>query len=103
MHLVTGLEKFMELELDARFVEVKPKTKLPEMPPSFSIDGPEEILKIDELEEWLPLHMFEFEGMMLIKMKDVTEQQIINEIKNSLLTVNAFIEVENFEKLQAQI
>ena len=30
-HLATGLEKFMELELDARFVEVMPKTNLPEM------------------------------------------------------------------------
>lgn len=102
-HLATGLEKFMELELDARFVEVKPKTNLPEMPSTFCIHGPEDILKIDELQEWLPLDMFEFEGMMLIRMKDVTEQQIINEIKNSLLTVNAFVEVENFEKLQAHI
>jgi hypothetical protein len=47
--------------------------------------------------------MFEFEGMMLVKVKDVTEQQIIHEIKNNLITVNAFTEVENFEKLQAQI
>jgi len=102
-HPVTELEKFMELELDARFVEVKAKKKLPKLPFSFSTSSTEDILKTEELQKRLPLEMFEFEGMMLVKIKDVTEQQIINEIKNSLLTVNAFIEVENFEKLQAHI
>jgi hypothetical protein len=102
-HPVTGLEKFMELELDARFVDVKAKDALPKLPASFSINNTADILKTDDLQQWLPLSMFEFEGMMLVKVKDVTEQQIIHEIKNNLITVNAFTEVENFEKLQAQI
>ena len=101
-HPVTGLDKCMELDLDARFVDVKPKAALPKLPASFSINSMD-ILKTDELQQWLPLNMFEFEGMMLVKVKDVTEQQVINEIKNNLLTVNAFTEVENFQILQAQI
>jgi hypothetical protein len=102
-HPVTGLEKFMELDLDARFVDVKTKKALPKLPASFLLNNATDILKTDELQQRLPLSMFEFEGMMLVKVKDVTEQQIINEIKNSLLTVNAFTEVENFQNLQAQI
>jgi hypothetical protein len=101
-HPVTGLEKCMELDLDAGFVAVKAKTALPKPPASFSITSTD-TLETDELQQWLPLTMFEFEGMMLVKVKDVTEQQIINEIKNSLLNVNAFTEVENFEKLQSHI
>ena len=102
-HPVTGLEKFMELELDARFVDVKTKAALPKLPSSFLINSATDLLKTDELQRRIPLNMFEFEGMMLVKVKDVTEQQIIHEIKNSLLSVNAFTEVENFQNLQEQI
>jgi hypothetical protein len=101
-HPTTGLEKFMELDLDARFVDVKAKATLPKLPKSFSLSSIE-MLKTDDLQQLLPVTLFEFEGMMLVKIKDVTEQQIINEIKNSLLNVNAFTEVENFQTLQSHI
>lgn len=102
-HPVTGLERFSELKLDARFVDVKAKGKLPELPPSLLLGCNADTVAIDELKQCLPLSMFEFEGMMLVNVRDVTEQQIISEIKNSLITVNAFTEVESFKNLQAQI
>ena len=101
--LETDTEKFLELELDAHFVDVKSIGALPELPESCSINCVEDIIKSDDLQQWLPLTSFAFEGMMLIKVKDVTEQQIINVIKNNLLTINAFTETSTFENLQSQM
>ena len=102
-HQETGLERFMELELDARFVEVKVKGILPELPASFLITSIPDIVNTEDLQQLLPLNKFEFEGMMLVKVNDVTEQQIINEIKNNLLTINAFTETSTFDNLETQM
>ena len=102
-HPDTGLERFMELELDARFVDVKAKGVLPKLTESFLLTSTTDIVNSKDLQQLLPLNNFEFEGMMLVKVKDVTEQQIINEIKNNLLTINAFTETSTFGNLETQM
>lgn len=99
----SGRETFMELEIDNRFVEVFSPGPLPELPEYIAIQTAEDILNSEELQELLPLDQFQFEGLMLVQVKDVTTREIIRDIKESLIVTDAFTEVENFEKLRGHV
>lgn len=100
---VTGLKKYLELELDANFIEVKPIGELPFWEEYMTCTHLTDLLKIPNLQESLPLHKFEFEGMVIIRIKDVTEREVISEIKNLLLKVHSFADIIGFENLQEQM
>src|SRR5260370_25283207 len=51
--------------------------------------------------ETLQLEMFMFEGLVILKVYVVTEQEIISEIKNTLLTINTFTDASVYSKLQS--
>lgn len=100
----TGLERFMELELDTQFIDVKPKKALPDLPEQFCrCCRISDLVRIPDLEKHLPLEDFEFEGMVIVRIKDVTEREIITKIKNSLLNIHSFADHEVFKELQVQI
>lgn len=100
----TGLERFMELELDTKFIDVHPRTQLPDLPKEFcQCSRIADLVGVPHLEQHLPLEDFEFEGMVIVRIKDVTEREIINKIKNSLLNIHSFADHEVFKELQVQI
>jgi hypothetical protein len=100
----TGLERFMELELDTKFIDVKAKKALPDLPEQFCrCCRISDLVRLPHLENLLPLEDFEFEGMVIVRIKDVTEREIINKIKNSLLNIHSFADHEVFKELQVQI
>lgn len=94
------LTKYYELKLNAEFVDVKCTNEKYSLPDSFS---PQRSLEVDELREIFPLENFQFEGMVVIDVNDVTQDQITNEIKNALLTFNAFTDVEVYDELQHHV
>ncbi|HUR11840.1 MAG TPA: hypothetical protein VM012_10750 [Flavitalea sp.] len=101
----TGLDKYIELAIDARFIDVFTDQPLPEMPEDCASNCHrlDDILNKPELMDWLPLDKFRFEGIAIIHIKEVTERSIINNIKNTLLTLHSFTDVEGFKQLQDQI
>jgi hypothetical protein len=99
----SGLAKYMQLELDTRFVNVIPKGPIPEIPEELNFKCSDDLAECEALSEILPLDLFEFEGIVLIKIKDVTQEQIITEIKNELLALNSFIDANTFQNLQNHI
>jgi len=96
----TGLTKYLELKLNAQFTEVKLVNKDFAMPTHFS---PHHTLDFDELQQAFPLEHFQFEGLVVINVDDVTGTQVIAEIKNTLLTFDAAIDTEVYDKLQRHI
>src|SRR3954465_13073599 len=82
----TKLDKYMKLTLDARFIDVIPEGELPELKTT-ALNGIDvyEILNHAELSSQLPLEKFRFEGFVILRIKDVTERELINKIKNNLL------------------
>lgn len=94
------LTNYYELKLNAEFVDVKCISKEYIMPASFS---PQRSLEIDELREIFPLENFQFEGLVVINVTDVTEEQITSEIKNALLNINAFTNVEVYDELEQHV
>lgn len=96
----TGLTKYYELRLNAQFVDVKCINTEYALPVGFS---PHRTIETDELKELFPLENFQFEGLVVIDVSDVTEEQVINEIKNSLININAFSDVEVYSELQQHV
>jgi hypothetical protein len=95
-----GLTKYYDLKLNAQFVEVKLTNKNFELPEDFS---PAQTLSLDELTELFPIENFQFEGLIVVEVNDITQEQVIVEIKTALLSVNSFSDVSICDQLQAHV
>lgn len=100
-----SLDKYMELELDVRFIDVRVNGTLPELPPNCNVDGCtiEDIAKMKDLMECIPLNMFSFDGFVIVRVREVTDREVINKIKNSLLGLHSFDDAPVFNELQRQV
>ncbi|MEI9908534.1 MAG: GAF domain-containing protein [Bacteroidota bacterium] len=96
----SGLIKYLELQVDARFVDVMPVGEMPKMPENAVCPRTNRIMPLNELVEQLPLKQFVFEGIAVIRINDVTEKETISLMKNSLLKINAFSEAGVYTELQ---
>jgi hypothetical protein len=96
----TGLTTYYELNLNAQFVDVKCLDENFALPNGYSPDRP---IEIEELTELFPLELFRFEGLIVIDVFDITHEQVIAEIKNSLLNINAFSDTEVYSDLQQHV
>ncbi|HXO74554.1 MAG TPA: hypothetical protein VN824_04970 [Puia sp.] len=81
----TGLSSFYQLNIDTRFTEVVANGPLPEIDPHlFNSHKP-----IAEILTWLtehiPLTMVRFEGISAITLTDITEDYVVDSIKNIIL------------------
>ena len=101
----TGLDKYMELELDTRFIDVKVKGTLPDVPQECEMDCSDinEILQIPNLQKVAPLSLFEFEGMVILRIREVTEREVLNIIRSRLLDIHTFSDSSIFQELQLQV
>ena len=102
----SGLLRYMEIRLDARFIDVKPLAEMPEMPASILDPNTNRILTVAELSQLIPLDKFVFEGVAVVRINDMTEQEVITKMKNKLLESsladeNIYIDLE--EQVQSLI
>lgn len=96
----SGLITYMELNLNAQFVDVKLINSDFTLPANFS---PQRTLDIDELKEAFPLENFQFEGIVVIDVLNVTSEHIIAEIKNTLLNLNTLSDSNVYSELETHI
>ncbi len=96
----TGLVRYLDLHLNARFVDVEIINKNFELPANYSVN---QSLNVDELKKTFPIENFLFTGIVVIEVEDVTSEEAISEIKNSLLNIDAFSNVTVFDELQKHI
>ena len=101
---VTRLRKYFEVQIDSRFVEVKTiDGRLPEIPKDAICNRTNRMMELSRLYDVLPLNQFVFEGIVIVRICDVTDQEVISEIKNTLLSTNAFYDTAVYETLQLHI
>ena len=100
---LTGLTKYMELRIDARFIDVRPIGEMPEMPESIICPRTNRIMSVTELMEKVPLEKFAFEGLSIVRVNDVTEQEVISLIKNKLLHLNSIPDNSGYTELEGYI
>ncbi|MDF2186961.1 hypothetical protein [Paraflavitalea sp. CAU 1676] len=101
----TGLNTYTELELDSRFIDVSAKGDLPLLPIDCGAHCHEvtDLMSLEKLKELLPLSLFEFEGMVILRLRDVTEREVLNIIRNRLLDLHTFSDKHVFSELQEQV
>ena len=102
----TGLYRYMEMRLDARFIDVEPLDQLPELPSSIMDPATSRLLNFSDLIKQIPLDQFVFEGLTVVRINDMTEQEVITNMKNRLLNSllsdqDVYIELE--EQIQTLI
>lgn len=96
----TGLKKYMELQLDTRYVDVSFIGKHLPIPDDFLNKKDHGLLSLQDLQRNIPLEQFSFEGIVIGRVVDVTETEVISRMKSELLNLNAFSEGEVYHKLQ---
>ena len=99
----TGLTKYMELMIDARFIDVNPIGEMPSLPESILCRHSNRIQTLDELIEQIPLNQFNFEGISIVRVNDVTQEEVISRIKTSLLSINDLSDDEVYEELEGHV
>lgn len=99
----TGFNRYMELRLDGRFIDVRPIDEMPQLPDSILDKQSNRILTIDELMDQIPIDKFIFEGITIMRVNDVTEQEVISRIKDRLIDNNVFAEAAIYTELEEYI
>ncbi|MCG7856318.1 GAF domain-containing protein [Flavihumibacter sediminis] len=100
---VNGMINYIELELDTTFIDVKALAPLPEIGTSLHCCNIAELGKMDQLKDMLPLGNFQFEGLTIVRLRDVTQREVINNIKSILLEARSYEDDEIFSELQEQV
>jgi len=84
-----NLQKYYKVDIDARFIDIKLKTQLPELNPEKLQYYLNSGNAIDFCKEKLPLSSFMFEGFSVLTMTDITDEYAIESIKDSILNRRA--------------
>ncbi|GEP90837.1 hypothetical protein SAMN05660909_00795 [Chitinophaga terrae (ex Kim and Jung 2007)] len=95
-----GTKKFMKVNIDPRFVDVKVKGELPSLDYNLFCSKqitPETLLKI------LPPSMFRLEGFVIWTVKDVTQSESLNTIKSLVMNMRSSNEVESYHAAERLI
>jgi hypothetical protein len=96
----SGLLKYMELQLDTRYVDVKFIGSHLPIPEDFINKKDHGLLSLEEMQHNIPIEQFAFEGIVIGRVVDVTEREVVSQMKTELLNLNAFSEGEVYHKLQ---
>ena len=92
--------KYMELQLDTRYIDVKYTGSHLPIPEDFINKKDHGLLSLEELQRNIPIEQFAFEGIVIGRVEDVTESEVISQMKSELLNLNAFSEGVVYHKLQ---
>ena len=96
----TGLKKHYRIELNPNFCEIILKGELPNL----SKDDIKHLLdNLNNLQEWmdyLPSHLFEFQGIIIFKLRDQTNEEVLSRIKDDLLKRDSIVNKEGFDQLE---
>ncbi len=96
----TGLMTFHKVSFDLRFVNVSVHGTLPEL----SSESLRHVLSHpDDLATWhrvLPPEAFSFEGVVILQVSDVTQEEALSRLRHELLTKEALVTGHRFDVLE---
>lgn len=98
-----GLMQYMEMRMDGRFIDVRPVDEIPPMPAGLIDQQTNRIMTLDELMRQVPIEKFVFEGITVIRINNVTEQEVISKMKNMFLDDTTFSDASVYPELERHI
>jgi hypothetical protein len=99
------IHNYFELIWNPQFIDVSTTLLLPALPKDFALKchSVTELSLFPELKSILPLNEFIFEGIILIYIKQVTERETINRIKDILQNEKALEDADLYSIFQKQL
>ena len=99
----TGLDKVYRVEINHQFCEIISKGKIKPIEKHVLKFLTEKIYDVDLWMQYIRPEDFEFQGFMVMKLVDVTEQEMLSSIKYDLLRKNAVSEETSFTTIQHKL
>jgi GAF domain-containing protein len=99
----TGLDRVYKVEINRQFSEIVAKTTPPEIDAKVIKFLTEKVYDMDLWLQYIRPEDFEFHGLMIFRMVDVTEQEMLSSIKYDLLEKSAVTKKESFALIQHKL
>lgn len=96
----TQLQKYYRLSLNKKLYEIKVHGELPVLTDQMVQELKNNVSDLSLWKQYLPPHHFEFCGLAVIQLVDVTEQEILSSLKNDLLEKDSIKNQKHFFTLQ---
>jgi hypothetical protein len=99
----TGLDRVYKVEINHRFCEIVPKGELPIIDKSIVKYLTEKIYDVDLWLQYIKPELFEFRGFIVMRLTDVTVEEMLSSIKYDLLEKDAVVRNESFMVIQQKL
>jgi len=99
----TGLDKVYKVEIHSQFCEIIATTKPKPIEKHVIKFLMEKVYDLDLWLQYIRPEDYEFHGFMVLRLVDVTEQEMLSSIKYDLLEKNAVIRKESFALIQQKL
>ena len=99
----TKLDRHFQLQLDWRFVEVKPLGAVAPVTAPVRRQLENGDIDVGLLRELLPPEKFVLRGFMILKAVDITDQEVLSSLKRDLIDKESIVSHARFQSLQAKI
>lgn len=99
----TGLDKVYRVEMNSRFCDIVARVKPKPIDKKVIKFLMEKIYDVDLWMQYIRPGDYEFHGFIVIRLVDVTEQEMLSSLKYDLLERNAVVKEENFSRIQHKL
>lgn len=96
----TGLKRYFKILINPKFCEIVLKGELPELTEKDLKDLTDHIDDVEFWMEKLPTDLFEFQGLIVFKLTDVTKDQVLSRMKENLLEKDSITDGDSFDDLE---
>lgn len=96
---------YFELTWDPQFITLSTSITPPELPPSILLNchGVEDLGRLPQLRDILPLEEFIFDGLILLHMEEVTERETLDRLRDLLQDEAAWEQPGIFDRFKEQV
>ncbi|WP_121353734.1 hypothetical protein [Flavisolibacter nicotianae] len=100
-----NIHNYFELEWDSRFIDISTSHDIPPLPEDFLLEchHVRDLVKYPELATLLPLDRFLFEGLVITRIREVSERETVNNIRNILQKGDSLENPQSLHELKQQI
>ncbi len=98
-----GLEKHYKSELDLSFLDVKAVKPPKKLSPSQINELLHNVNNLDLWQEYIPPENFEFHGVVVMNLVDITDEEALSRLKYILLEKDAIVNEDRMQDIQQQL
>lgn len=99
----TGLEKVYKVNVDSRFCTIVAKATPESVDPNVLKFLAEKIYDLDLVLQYIRPENFEFHGFLIMRLTDVTQEEMLSSIKYDLISKNSVSNPESFSAIQQKL